>query len=834
MSKRIRGITIQIGVETTGLDKALKDVNSKTRDINKELRDVNKLLKFNPKDTELLSQKQKLLGDQIAATKEKLDRLKAAQDEVKRQYQAGEIDEGQYRAFQREIAETESKLKHYESQLEEVNKEKDIFTRKIKEASKKLEDIGSKMQDVGKQMSWKVTAPIVAFGGLATKSAIDFESAFAGVRKTVDATDVELADLKQGIRDMAKEIPTATTEIAGVAEAAGQLGIETPNILAFTRTMIDLGEATNLTAEEAASSLAKFANITQMSQKDFDRLGSVIVALGNNLATTESDIVSMGQRLAGAGAQIGLTEAEIMSFAGALSSVGIEAEAGGSAFSKVMADMQLAVETGSERLDAFAQVAGMSGDEFKKAFQEDAAGAIIAFIKGLGDAEKQGSSAIKILDDMGIKEVRLRDALLRASGASDVFTEALNLGTQAWEDNTALTKEAEQRYETSESKIAIFKNTLNDLGITFGEHILPVITDFIEKIKSVIEWFGNLSPEMQETIIKIALVAAAIGPLLIVMGKVISTVGTIMSILPLLTGPIGLVVAAIAGAIAIGVLLWKNWDKIKEFAGKLWEGIKNVFGKIGQWISDTWNKVKEWTSNTWNNIKNTVSETAGRVRDGISSAFRSARDSIVGAWERVKENTSNAWSIIKNKIQEHGGGIRGVIGTALEGYKNSWRRGWEAMNRLSGGKLGDMVNNIRDKMANIRERIANSKIGQAWSKIWDLKLPKIKLPKFSITGKFSLSPLQVPKISVVWNAKGALLDGATLFGAVGNTLLGGGEAGKEAVIPLEGRHMYPLADAIAERLGGAGVNLNIYPQHLTPEELDRTFHYLNRRFGVNL
>lgn len=181
MSKRIRGITIQIGAETTGLDKALKDVNARSRDINKELREVNKLLKFNPKDTELLSQKQKLLGEQIEATKEKLDKLRAAQDEVKRQYQAGEIDEGQYRAFQREIAETESKLKYYQKQLKDVNKEKDIFTRKIKEASEKLKDIGSKMQDVGKQLSMKVTAPIVAFGGLATKSAIDFESAFAGV-----------------------------------------------------------------------------------------------------------------------------------------------------------------------------------------------------------------------------------------------------------------------------------------------------------------------------------------------------------------------------------------------------------------------------------------------------------------------------------------------------------------------------------------------------------------------------------------------------------------------------------------------------------------------------
>lgn len=242
---------------------------------------------------------------------------------------------------------------------------------------------------------------------------------------------------------MAKEIPASAIAIAEVAEAAGQLGIETDNILDFTRVMIDLGEATNLTAEEAVTSFARFANIVGMSQKDFDRLGSVVVELGNNLATTEAEIVNMAMRLTGAGSQIGLTEAQILSFAGALSSVGIEAEAGGSAFSKVMIDMQLAVETNNEKLKQFSAVAGMSVSEFKQAFQEDAATAIIAFIQGLGNAEKQGISAIKILDAMEISEVRLRDALLRASGAADVFTSSIQMGNKAWEENTALTKEAE-------------------------------------------------------------------------------------------------------------------------------------------------------------------------------------------------------------------------------------------------------------------------------------------------------------------------------------------------------------------------------------------------------
>lgn len=417
----------------------------------------------------------------------------------------------------------------YFSTLEKAEKQAENF-------QKKLEKTGKNLEKVGKNLSKYVTAPVVAMGTLSTKAAIDFESAFAGVRKTVDASEKEFAALEKGIRDMSKEIPASATAIAGVAEAAGQLGIETENILEFTRVMIDLGEATNLSAEEAATTLARFANITQMSQKDFDRLGSTIVDLGNNLATTEAEIAAMALRLAGAGSQVGLTEAQIMSFAAALSSVGIEAEAGGSAFSRVMVDMQLAVETNSERLKEFANVAGMSADEFRRAFQEDAAGAIIAFIRGLATAEDRGISAIKVLDDMGISEIRLRDALLRAAGASDVFTDALKMGTKAWDENTALTKEAEQRYQTTASQLQIAKNHLQDAAITIGEIVVPFLVTLSEKIKDVATWFKNLNPETQETIVKMAALAAAGGPVLSFSGKLIKGISTAVGWMGKLSG----------------------------------------------------------------------------------------------------------------------------------------------------------------------------------------------------------------------------------------------------------------------------------------------------------
>ncbi len=307
---------------------------------------------------------------------------------------------------------------------------------------------------------------LAGLGAASINAGSDFESAFAGIRKTVDATEQEYSSLEESIRNMAKDMPMTAVELSSIGEAAGQLGIQTENLEGFIKTMADLSVATNLTSDEGASEFAKFANITGMDQDKFDELGSTVVDLGNKMATTEADIVAMGMRLAGAGTQIGMSEADIMGFSAALSSVGIEAEMGGSALSKVMVDMQLAAETGSEALGTYANVAGMTAKEFQSLFKEDSAEAIIAFLSGLNDTERLGKSAIAVLDDMEIREVRLRDTLLRASSASDLFEGSLDIANTAFEENTALTKEAEQRYKTFESRLEMVQNRVTDVGIS--------------------------------------------------------------------------------------------------------------------------------------------------------------------------------------------------------------------------------------------------------------------------------------------------------------------------------------------------------------------------------
>ena len=444
------------------------------------------------------------------------------------------------------LNEAEAQLTRVESQLKSTSEELDRQNSKwaqagesLQKAGENISNFGEKSTKIGSALTKTVTLPVVAMGTAAIKAQVDWESAFAGVKKTVDGTTEQIAELEQGIKDMSKELPSSAEEIAAVAEAAGQLGIQTDNILGFTKVIIDLGNATNLTGEEGASQLAKFANITGMAQTEFDRLGSTIVALGNNSATTEADIVSMAMRLAGAGTQVGMTEANIVSLAAALSSVGIEAEAGGSAFSKVMVSMQLAVETGNDSLKDFASVAGMTTNEFSKAFKEDATGALISFIQGLSKAEEQGSSSIKVLDDMGITEVRLRDSLLRASSASDLFNETIALGTEAWEENTALTNEANQRYATTESQIKMLKNEIVDMAREIGVELLPVVKDGLVIIKDLIGKFNNLSPATKENIIKFATLSAAVGPVIGTVGKLAQGIGSVTKLAGTLSSTLG-------------------------------------------------------------------------------------------------------------------------------------------------------------------------------------------------------------------------------------------------------------------------------------------------------
>ena len=351
-------------------------------------------------------------------------------------------------------------------------------------------------------------AALAAGLGVAGKAAIDWESAWAGVNKTVDGTPAQMAALEQGLRNMAKTLPATHQEIAAVAEAAGQLGVRQADILGFTRVMIDLGETTNLTADEAATSIAQIANVMGTSGDEVDNFAATLVALGNAGASTESEILALAQRLSGAGKVAGASEAGVLSLANAMASVGIQAELGGSAMSRAMISMNSAVKSGGDKLEAFAKVAGVSAQEFAAQWQRDPVTAVQMFVAGLDRINKGGGDAAAALKEVGLKGTENAQVFLRLAGASDMLTESIALGSQAWQDNTALAAEAAKRYETDAARIQVAWNQAKDALITFGGAVAPIITAGAEALGSFASAVSSLPEPIQSAGASLGIAAA--------------------------------------------------------------------------------------------------------------------------------------------------------------------------------------------------------------------------------------------------------------------------------------------------------------------------------------
>ena len=384
-----------------------------------------------------------------------------------------------------------------------------------------------------------------------TRASMEFEGAMTGVAKTTDLSDAELSNMSDAIMEMSTRIPATTTEIAAVAEAAGQLGIQKDALLDFTRVMTMLGTATNMTAEDAATALARFANITGMSADNYDRLGSVIVDLGNNFATTESEITQMGTRLASGGKLAGLTEPQIMALAAAMSSVGIEAEAGGTAMTQTLNAIEKAVANGEDALQGFADVAGMSADEFAQTWSTDALDALTAFIRGLGTLDERGESAVLVLEDLGLKGIRQGNMLKSLALAADEMERAVSTANTAWNENIALSNEANKRYATTESKLTMMQNAYNNLKVAVGDAFEPALRKLYDTATDVLGSTTEFVKENPHLVKAIAATAGAIGLITTALAaynavKKVAKALDLATMFAGMTGPVMLGVAAVS------------------------------------------------------------------------------------------------------------------------------------------------------------------------------------------------------------------------------------------------------------------------------------------------
>ena len=643
------------------------------------------------------------------------------------------------------VRETEAALRDTSKELQIARSRWTEAGKSLSEFSEKCEKVAKNTEKIGRVMTATLTTPIVGLGATAMKASIEFESAFTGVRKTVSASEAEFAHLEQAVKQMSTEIAADTTEIANVMAVAGQLGIETSALEDFTRVMIDLGNTTDIVSTEAGSTLAKFANIMDMDQSLFQNLGSTLVDLGNNYATTESAIMEMSLRLAGAGKQIGLSEAQILGFATALSSVGIEAQMGGSALSKALIKMEVAAATGGQALTDFAGVCGMTEEQFVQIWNADPAAVFQSFIEGLARMDDEGISAIAVLQEIGIAEIRLRDTMLRAVNSTELFANTQETANRAWAENTALTREAGLRYSTTQSQLINLKNKAMLFAQTLGDDMSPALEKLMGGISGYIDKLMDMDEVQRMTLIKNAMIVASIGPAALAFSKLTKGIGLVSKGLGLFSTAVGkagggfkgfmsvlgkspAVWAAVAIAVVAGTAALIDYASGAKKAREALEGMQQ-------------------TAEDW---KNTAADTFyGRSNGGLSffgmsaSDFQTAADStaksgsewlsgLIAVWTDGKKETN---AIVKDWTESFKAGTTEIRDALKDMKVSADENGYTSLSQQMQADL-DTMDSVDAEIARLLKRRQNGRFSEKDK----LRLQELIDTREAIQVKYNLVP----------------------------------------------------------------------------------------------
>ncbi len=670
MAGKIKGITIEVGGNTTKLQQALKDTNKNIKETQTELRQVERLLKLDPKNTELLAQKQKLLGDAVGDTKNKLDTLKEAERQVQQQFERGEVGEEQYRAIQREVVQTEQDLKKLESQVEDVNS-------KWQNASDKMKDFGSKAETAGKKML-PITGAIVGAGGAATLMSGKVDDAIAKVSTIADTTQVPLEDLRDAIMNLSNDSGIAADEIANNVYDAISAGQSTGDAIAYLEKSNKLAKAGFAESGESLDLLTTIMNAYKLESEDVSRVSDVLIQTQNEGKTTVGELsAAMGKIIPTAKANSVELEQVAAGYA-ILTSNGIKSAEATTYMNSMFNELG---KTGSKTDDTLKE---LTGKGFKGLVEEGrSVGDILALLDE--DAKKNNMS----LGDMfGSAEAAKAALTLLGDGADEFNDKVVKM-----QNSTGATEEAFEKLQTPTEEARIAFNKLKNVAIELGNVLLPIVEMIAEKISDLSEYLLSLDENTLQMIVMIAGIVAAIGPALIVIGKMATGLGAITNLIgPLvsgmgaamgatgglsavigaLTGPIGLVVAAVAGLIAIVVTMWNTNEEFRDNVKELWEQIKEIFSlaltfitgfieKELERIREFWNEnseqLKAIAQATWDLITGLI-EAALSIISGILDVFIGL---LTGDWERMGEGLSKIWEGIWSGIGAILVGARDII-----------------------------------------------------------------------------------------------------------------------------------------------------------------------------
>lgn len=740
---RIAGITIEIGGDTSKLQNSLKGVDKSLSQTQRALKDVNKLLKFNPGNTELLVQKQRNLKKAVEDTKTRLKQLKDAAKNVT----PDDIGQDKYDALQREIIETENKLEDLEKEYKNFGS---VGTQKIKAVGEKMQDLGGKMKAVGGALTKYVTGPLAAIGGASMAAWSEVDDALDTVTTKTGATGDALKDMQDRVRDIATSMPT-TFEDAGVAigEVNTRFGLTGDALQELSEQFIKFADVNdtdvNNSIDTIQSSMAAFHTETEKASDVLD----LFTAAGQKTGVPIEQLAESVKNNAVQLQEMGFGLEDSVMFLAELDKSGVNSQT-------VLAGLKGALKNATKEGKPMNEALGDIQQSLKDAATDTEAAQIATELFGT----KAGAAIAEYVRNGQLDFESLGGSMSEYSGL------------------------VSQTFEETQDPIDSFQTTLNelkDLGYEIGEDLGPIIKDVLTQVKDVVEqlkaaWDG-LTPAQQETVVQFGLFLAAVGPVLWIIGELVSIIGAVISAAPLmggalaaLTGPGGIVIGIIAAVIAAGVLLGQHWDEIKAWAQALADKVSSAISDMKQKVSDSIERVKA----KFGEMKAKVSSIMEQVKTDISNKIQAAKQKVTSTVENMKTSVTSKMTAMKSTISNTFESIRSTVSTKINAAKTAVSNAIDAVKGFLSGTL---------------------------------KFPHIEVPHFHISG--GVIPWGIggkgtpPSVSVEWYAKAMrqpyILDGATIFGAQNGRLLGGGERGKEVIM---GYDLY-------RNLRGSDVNINM-------------------------
>lgn len=889
MANRIKGITVEIGGDTTKLTESLKAVDKEIANTQKSLRDMNKLLKLDPGNTELLSQKQRSLQKEIAATKERLTALKEAAKQADQALANGDMSQSQYDALQREIVATEQDLKSLTKEYENFGS---VTAQKLATTGEKVKSVGDTLSSAGTKMTVGFTAPVVAGATAAVNAYGDVGKQFNLVKQTMGNTANSAKDFK-GLWDQmgtsAKESVYGMQDAADATLNFARQGFTAKEATDMLTPAMQLAAGTGTDLSDVTSGLGNAMKMFGASSSEASNYSDVLAKAQAQANTTTSELFEAISVAGPICKTVGWNVKDLATITDVFGNAGISGSEGANALKTGLARLASPAKSGSEAMNALGLSTGKTYAIFNANGTLKSMPTVLknlnSAFSGLSDQEKleaaanifgkeQMSKWLTLIQASPSDVKSLRSALDNCSGSAKSMSNALMSGTGG--------------------TIEQLKSTFDVLTVTVGQAIAPALQSLMEKIIDLMNAIMNMDPATQKLILTIMAIVAAIGPVLIAIGKMATGVGALMTLAPkivtaisavqkvfaflgttMLANPIGIIIAAIAALVAAFIYLWNNCESFRNFWISLWDNIKSVavtvFNALKDFFAMIWgiienvfttavNGISTFLSSAWNAIKNVVTIVMNAIstviqtiwnaivvfftvifntikavvtiyfnayKMVITTVLMAIRTVVATIWNAIKAIITTVVNSIKTAVATAWNGIRAVTSTIFNAIRSIVTVVWNGIKTAVISIVNAMRSSITGAFNAIKGTLSGilggikSKFTSVFNSIWNFvsgvvnnlkhvfnfhwSLPKIKLPHFSISGKFSLKPPRVPHFSVSWYKKamegGMILKDATIFGQLNGTLLGGGEAGDEAVVGVSSLRSM-IRDAVSDASGG--------------------------------